>query len=170
MKNSPISSFIINQTLQLTLCIGAGSVLLASAKPKFVCRTARWWRMINPSRERVSTAPEFNSGELYTTPWLPLRMVILGLCAAARPWKPNSWSSLWSGIVLTLLPEAAWNSVVSDATEDRQFLPLRELQHSQSHSVSLCGLLLHGWAVVAPRCFHFTMTVLTVDRGSSSRA
>jgi hypothetical protein len=37
-------------------------------------------------------------------------------------------------------------------------------------SVSLCGLLLRGWAVVSPRCFNFTITALTVDRGSSSRA
>ena len=40
----------------------------------------------------------------------------------------------------------------------------------QSRSVSLCGIPLCGWAVVAPRCFHFTITALTVDRGSSSRA
>ena len=40
----------------------------------------------------------------------------------------------------------------------------------RSRSVSLCGLPLRGWAVVAPRHFHFTITALTVDRGSSSRA
>jgi hypothetical protein len=34
----------------------------------------------------------------------------------------------------------------------------------------LCGLMLSGRAVVAPRRFHFTITTLTVDRGSSSRA
>ena len=28
--------------VQLALCILAGSVLLASAKPRFICRTARW--------------------------------------------------------------------------------------------------------------------------------
>ena len=38
-----------------------------------------------------------------------------------------------------------------------------------SRSVSLCGLTLCGWAVV-PRCFHFTITALTVDWGSSNRA
>ena len=37
-------------------------------------------------------------------------------------------------------------------------------------SVSFCGLPLRGWAVVAPRRFHFTITALTVDWGSSSRA
>jgi hypothetical protein len=33
------------------------------------------------------------------------------------------------------------------------------------HSVSLCGLPLTGWAIVAPRCFHFTITALTADQG-----
>uniref|UniRef100_A0A8C7MTP9 Fatty acid binding protein 1a, liver n=1 Tax=Oncorhynchus kisutch TaxID=8019 RepID=A0A8C7MTP9_ONCKI len=32
----------LHQTLQLVLCIGAGSVLFASAKPRFVRWTARW--------------------------------------------------------------------------------------------------------------------------------
>ena len=36
--------------------------------------------------------------------------------------------------------------------------------------MSLCGLPLRGWAVVAPRRFHFTITALPVDRGSSSKA
>jgi hypothetical protein len=40
--------------------------------------------MIYHSRERFSTAPKFNGGELYINP--ALRMVILGLYAAARPW------------------------------------------------------------------------------------
>jgi hypothetical protein len=34
----------------------------------------------------------------------------------------------------------------------------------------LYGLPLRSWAVVAHRCFHFTITALIVDRGSSSRA
>ena len=33
----------------------------------------------------------------------------------------------------------------------------------QSRSVSLCGLPLRGWAVVAPRRFHFTITALGHD-------
>jgi hypothetical protein len=46
-----------HQTLQLALCILAGSFLLASANPSFVHRTARWWSVIHHSREHVSTAP-----------------------------------------------------------------------------------------------------------------
>ena len=94
-------------------------------------------------------------------------MVILGLCAAAWPWKPISWCSRQTVIVLTLLPEAVWNSVASVATEDRRFLRTSALR---SCFGCLCGLPLRSWAVAAPRCFHFTTIALTVDRGSSSRA
>ena len=70
--------------------------------------------------------------------------------------------------MLTLLPEAVWNSVVSVATKNRQFL--RAIRLGWSHFLSLCDLPLRGWAVVAPRHVHFTITALTVDWGSSSRA
>ena len=43
--------------LYLALCIRAGSVLLASAKPRFVSRTAGWGSMIHHSKEGISTAP-----------------------------------------------------------------------------------------------------------------
>ena len=127
MKTSPRPVFLLHQTLQLALCIWTGSILLASAKPRFIRRTARGKSEIHHSRELVST--ESNGNWLYTTPAkrLALRMVILGLCAAARSWKPISWSSQQTVLVLSL-------------------------------SVSLCGLSLCDWDVVAPRCFHFTET------------
>jgi hypothetical protein len=34
----------------------------------------------------------------------------------------------------------------------------------QSHSLSLCGLPLRGWAVVAPRRFHFTNSTCSSNR------
>jgi hypothetical protein len=68
MKNIPIPLFLFHQTLLLVFCIGKGSVLLASAKPRFVYRTARWWSVIHHSRECVSTAPDSNGVELYTIP------------------------------------------------------------------------------------------------------
>jgi hypothetical protein len=153
----------LHQTLQQALCIGECSILLTSAKPRFVCRTARWWSVIHHSRKRISTAPESNGSELYITPadaWL-----CLGLCVAARPWKPISWSCRRTVIVLKLLPEAVWNSVVSVATENRRFLHITCFSTWGSRSVSLCGLPLRGWAVVAPRCFHLTITALTVNLG-----
>jgi hypothetical protein len=101
---------------------------------------------------------------------LALCMEILGLCAAALSWKSISWSSRRTVIVLTLLPEAVWNSVVSVATEDRRFLHATSFSTRRSHSVSLCCLPPHVWAVVAHRHFYFTITAHTVVRGSSSRA
>jgi hypothetical protein len=63
-------------------------------------------------------------------------MVFLCLCAAARPKKPISWSSWRTVIVLTLLPESVWNSVVSVANEDRHIF--FALQHS---AVPFCELV-----------------------------
>jgi hypothetical protein len=70
--------------------------------------------------------------------------------------------------VLTLLPEAVWNSVLSVSNEDRSFLGATLISTRRSHSVSLCGLPLCGWAVVAPRHFHFTITALAVDRAAQA--
>ena len=69
--------------------------------------TARWWSIIHYPRERISTAPESNSGKLYIT------------------------------------PADAWHC---------------------DHR------LVRGWAAVARRRFHFIIAVLTIDRGSSSKA
>ena len=57
MKNSPRPLFLLRQTLQLALCIGAGSVVLSSAKHRFLHRTARWRSVIHNSRENVSGVP-----------------------------------------------------------------------------------------------------------------
>ena len=102
----------LNCEKQLVLCIGAGSDLLAPAKPRFVCRTAKRCSVIITTENEFPLLLVSNGGELYTT---------------------QGWIT--------------W----------------------RSRSVSLCGLPLHGWAAVAPRCFHFTITTLTVDRDSSSR-
>jgi hypothetical protein len=91
--------------LQLALCIGAGSVLLASTKPRFVRWIARWWSMIQHSRVRISTTWVQLWQALHcSSRCLALHMVILGLCVAAWPWKPITWSSRLTVIVLTLLP------------------------------------------------------------------
>jgi hypothetical protein len=51
-----------------------------------------------------------------------------------------------------------------------RFLRATHFGTRQSRSVSLCGLPVRGWAVVAPRHFHFTITALIVDWGCSYRA
>ena len=142
MRNIPRPLFLFHQTWQLALCIGTGSILLASTKPRFVRRTARWWSVIHYSREGFSTAPESNGWALHhSSRCLALRMVTWGLCAATRPWKPISWSSRRTVLVLTLLPEAVRNSV-SVATKDRGFLRPMCFSTPPFCSVSLCGLPL----------------------------
>ena len=116
---------------------------------RFHCSRVQWWRALHHSSR-----------------CLALRMVLLGLCTAARPSTPISWRSRRTVLVLTLLSEAVWNSVVSVATEDRWFLHITRF----STQVLWACLPLCGWAIVAPRRFHFTITALTVDRSSSSRA
>ena len=51
MKNSPRPLFLLHQTLQLALCIGADSVLLASEKPRLIRWIARWCSVIRHARE-----------------------------------------------------------------------------------------------------------------------
>ena len=121
MKNSPRPLFLLHQTLELALCIGAASVLLASAKHRFFCRTARWWSVIQRSRFHCSRV-QWRRALRHSSQRLVLHMVIFGLCAAGRPWKLISWSSRQTVIVVMLLLD-----------------------------------------------FHFTITALTVDWGSSSR-
>ena len=60
--------------------------------------------------------------------------------------------------------------VCSECWNRGLFLHALHFSTRQSNSVSFCGLPLHGWAVVAPRHFHFTITALTFDQGSSSKA
>ena len=49
-----------------------------------------------------------------------------------------------SVLVLTLLPEAVWNDVVSVAIGGQMIFTRYALQHRWCRSVSLCGLPLHG--------------------------
>ena len=60
-------------------------------------------------------------------------------------------------------PSSLLTLVVRVAKEDRRFLHSMLFSIRRSRYVSLCGLPLHGWAVVAPRRFHFTITAVTVE-------
>ena len=151
MKNT-IPLFLLHQTLQLALCIWAGSVLLASTKP-------------NP-RLPDGTAGFITPENVFPLLQSPIAHGDLRLVCSY--WKPISWGSRGTVIVLSLLPGAVWKSVVSVATEDRRFLSSTRFSTQLPRSVSLCGLRLRSWAAVAPRRFH--LTAVTVDRGSSSRA
>jgi hypothetical protein len=61
---------------------------------RFHCSRVQWWQAL-----------------YHFSQHMVLGMVIQGLCAAARQWKPISWSSQWV-LVRTLRPEAVWNSVL----------------------------------------------------------
>jgi hypothetical protein len=60
--------------------------------------------------------------------------------------------------------------LLSVANEDKLFLLATRFSTQWFHSLCMCGLSLRSWTVIAPRCFRFTITALTVDLGSSSRA
>uniref|UniRef100_A0A0E9S9A1 Uncharacterized protein n=2 Tax=Anguilla anguilla TaxID=7936 RepID=A0A0E9S9A1_ANGAN len=87
--------------------------------------------MIHHSRERVSTAPDSNGSVLYTSPPLRLTLhnVILGLCAAAWPWKP---------IFINL----SMNSSSECCNPEQTIFTCYGTQNSCS--MSLCGLPLCG--------------------------
>jgi hypothetical protein len=97
----------------------------------FHCSRVQWWRALHHSSRRLA-----------------LGMVILGLCAAARPWKPISWSSWRIVIVLTLLLKVVWNSVVNVAAI---------LWSCVAYYFAAEPLLLLD-------CFHLTIKALTVDQ------
>jgi hypothetical protein len=100
-------------------------------------------------------------GELYTTPAdaLVVHGDLRRVCGCSA--METHFMKFPTVIVLTLLPDAVWNSAESVATEDRPFFLTTRFSTRRPCSVSLCGLPLRGWAVVAPRCFHFTITALT---------
>ena len=81
MKNSHRLLFLFHQTLQLALCIGAGSVLLASTKPSFVRLTARWK---GDSSLQITgfycSKVQWQRAHPHSSWCLALRMVILGMC------------------------------------------------------------------------------------------
>ena len=154
-ENSPRPLILLHQTLQLALCIRAGSNLLESAKPRFVCWTARWWNVIQHSRKCISTATESNGGELYTTPadtWhcalCNLRLVC-GCLAMETYFMLLCWHCFQRYWVLQ---QTIFTSYAL-----------------QSRSVSLWPTPSAEALLLLDICT-FTKTSLTVDWGSSSRA
>jgi hypothetical protein len=92
---------------------------------------------------------------------------------------PKSWALIWSWSPLCARLDRHGNlfcEAPGEQSGTRYWLFIRghtiftHLSTWRSRSLSLCGLPLRDWAVVKPRRFHFTITALTVDRSSSSRA
>ena len=158
MINSPRPLFLLHQTIQLALCIQVGRVLLASTKPRWIHWTGEAW---------FTTAE--NTLPLLQSPPLPPTLGIahsdLRLVCGCLAMETH-FMMLPINIYCAVF---VWKLVLSVATKDRQFLRATRFSTRRSRSVSLCDLPLCGWAVVAPVHFHFTITALAVDRGSSSR-
>ena len=162
MKNSPKPSLLPHQTLQLALC-----VLLASFKPRFVCRTARWWSITPENGFPLLQSPmaaSFTSLQL-TLGILHGDLRLVCSCSAME----THFIKLLTNNYCTDVASRGSLELGSECCNRGQTIPTHyALSTWWSCSVSLCGLPLRGWAV--PRLFHFTVTALTVDRGSSSRA
>lgn len=139
MKKQPQSSHTLRQ------------VLLAFAKPKFICQTSREWSVIHRS-----TAPQSNVTCLHQLSWC------LTLCTATWPRKRRPWCCRQTVLALTLLPESVWKC--------RKCVHWGKAMFHTPYASALCGLWsqcslpLSGSAVAAPR--HF-ITVLTGNLDSS---
>ena len=94
-----------------------------------------------------------------------LHLLMYGLDAAARPWKPIPWSSLRTVLELIWRPNEVWRSVVIDSAESWQPLRTTCLSIHWSCSVILCDLPCRDWVSVIPNHFHFVIIPLTVDCG-----
>ncbi len=143
----PIPLFFLIQNLQLAQCSQAGNVLLASAKPRLAHQTAKQRSMICHSSEQVSTAPESNCGvALHHYIWcLALYLVMWGLHAAARPWKPISWRSHCTVIELISMPVKVWNSSAIESAESSRVLNASTFQryYLQLTVEYLAGMKFH---------------------------
>ena len=91
----PSPLFLLPQTLQLSLCIGVGSILLASAKNRFIRRPASGWSVIHYAKGMCFHCPgaQWRRALHHSSRRLALSMVILGLCVAAWLWKPADSAS-----------------------------------------------------------------------------
>ena len=102
-------------------------------RTSFHCSRVQWGWALHHSSQRLA--------------W---RMVILGMCAAARPYKPISWSSQRTVLVLTLLPDSL--KLRSECCNRRQTI-----------FSMLCASALGSpimWACVA---YHFVAELLLLD-------
>ena len=137
------------------------------------------WKNIYTSWPKVCGHISFPKSWALTWSWSPITASTLLGRLSTRCSNISAGSYFHSAIKALVRPgtDVGWlglahccSLVVSVATEDRPFLHAKCFSTLQFCSVSVCGLPLQGWAIAAPRHFHFTITALTVDRGSSNRA
>ena len=102
---------------------------------------------------------------LYCIWHFALYLLMYGLDADARPWKPIPWSSLRTVLELIWRPHEVWRSVAIDSAESWRLLSTMRLSIRWPRSIILRGLPLCGWVAVVPNHFHFVIIPLTVDCG-----
>ena len=164
MKISPRPLFPLHQTLQLALAFG--QVVFSLHPPNtdlaIGLPDGEAWFPLLQSPMAVSVTP--------LQPTLGNVHVDLRLVCSCSATETHFMKLPTNSYCADVAPEAVWNLVVIVATKERRFLHAMRFGTQWSRSVSLCGRPLCGSAVDAPRHFHFTITGLIVDRGSSSRA
>ena len=161
MKNRPL--FLLRQTLQLALWIRAGGVVLASTKPRFIGWTARWWNAFP-----LLQSPLVES-------FTPLQLM-LGI--AHRKFRLVCGCSVMETNLMKLQMSSSCTEFASRGSSELGseccnrgqtiFTRYALSALGGTRSVRLYDLALRGWDNVAPRCFHFTITAVTVDQGISS--
>ena len=164
-EEQPHTIIPLHQTLHLAQCSQTSTVLLANTRPRLIHQIARWRRAICHSRERLHCSRvQWQRALHHCIQHFALHLLMSGLDATARPWKPIPWSSLhcsWINL------KAAWSLEVCSDWLCRKLATSAhyEPQHPLTRSVILCGRPLLGWVAVVPNRFHFVTIPLTVDCG-----
>ena len=154
MKHSPRPLFFLHQTLQLALCIWAGSVLLASAKPRLVSQTDRWW-FINPKNAFPLLQNPMVVSFTPLQPTLGIAHGDLKLVWGCSAKETHFIMFLINSYCADVASRGSLDSVVSVANKNRWFLRTMRFSTRRSRSASLYYLPLRDWAIVASRRFHF---------------
>jgi hypothetical protein len=91
---------------------------------------------------------------------------MFGLWAAAHPWNPIPLNSRRTVMVLVGQFVALWNSRVIVSLDIWQVSQTASFNARRSLSVIKRGLPGHGFVMVVPSCFPFTVTSPTIDLGN----
>jgi hypothetical protein len=94
---------------------------------------------------------------------------MFGLWAAARPWNPIPINSGRTVMVLAGQFVALWNSWVIVSLVVWRVSRTTFFNTRRSLLVIKRGLPGRGFVVIVPSCFHFTITLPTVDLGNFGR-
>lgn len=170
MKNSPRPLFLLHQTLQWAICILSGSALLASDKPKFIGLPDGEAWFITPENVflLLQSPMAVSLTSLQSTIGIA-HCVCMFVCNCSA--METHFMKLPTNSSCTDVASRGSLELGSECCNRGQMIFTRYvLQHSAAPFCELVWPTTRGWAVVTPRRFHFTITALTLDWGSSNRA